>query len=1067
MNYKEKSLFDKIYQNFIHGEYGVPRIPTKDEVIAKLKEITTTDYIPITTSDRLIDIDITAIRTKFLSIIDDIDILYDSIESESLDILDQLTNSLKEYNGIKRELKKIENTNEDIISRDFDIDNLTYQFTESFHDLANIDIKNSDPADTTAGSFSIKSDTSTILTLDHHKGHKLEFSTSESYSSVLEHGYIGNPDAVVILDLNNPEQLVYRIKTSTPTKLRTSFVLQLMPDEKPVTINSVGIIVDSAQSKGYIRLYYRTSYQWKDVPSSSIKEIKNDKILFNFPEVEATHVKIEFIKDGPDKIATNEYFFIIGSLFIEQTTTKRQAKLQSKPIIPVSYSNEPINISTISASCEAIIPKTCNVKLWVSPDIKISGAFLDSSNSLVLPGSPSAYKFDPTYNNYVYLSDIINSNESISGVEFYRYLDYPWKEIKIDGSSSSKVPESFNLNNIFNKDLILNSLYTGSHYFFGDERYTGPWPIAGTTPDYFISGWCNVDNPDWSYLEPLVNSDILVSGIDIATKLGIDYNDIEVASGFINPLILADPEYSGQWLGYCSGLPFAFPDILYNSAFHSVDGWWRPEVTLIGPTNTGLDPDLWNTDPDFFFNNIGFYKIYRFDDSSVIEQSIKLYSYYTKPLQNSYPHSFIWSYNDSWTIGTDTVTNITPVADKITLSLLDSQELTIDGISMVKLSNSNVTFNPLYDYVLQKDSIGNLSQIDLTPIKTNYPSINISGDFFDYSYIYKKKNKYSSTWSSYIIVTSSTSSPVLTIKNFLDTDGDQIIGDVAITDIDNNISIPILTTGGNFTATLLKSYNKDTHYRIIINCLSDPITGFSAKIQGTDVHYVPFADTNETYISCSPGVIITPYINKIPMIDLSELIYNTTSNDIQKAAIYRSSTGERYIVVKKPSKKTFPGYYYDFADGCYKSNDVSKIVNSYHYVRNGLIESGVIDEYITYTTGSSGQYIYDNTMNVDSSWNNGYVLDRYPNTHTDINYLNIGSFNQNIHLDEINNNEGYLFYNTAENLPSYFSISYDTKIDKIHSNDRFLYKLELFSENNTSLTPIVKNIRFFINQDLV
>ena len=83
MNYKVENLTKKIFRNFITGKYGPPMIPTESDVILKLESITSSDYDPITKDKAMKDIDIRHIKTTFNTIIDDIDILYDSIESES------------------------------------------------------------------------------------------------------------------------------------------------------------------------------------------------------------------------------------------------------------------------------------------------------------------------------------------------------------------------------------------------------------------------------------------------------------------------------------------------------------------------------------------------------------------------------------------------------------------------------------------------------------------------------------------------------------------------------------------------------------------------------------------------------------------------------------------------------------------------------------------------------------------------------------------------------------------------------------------------------------------------
>lgn len=1088
MTYKYKALIELVYKNFIKGVYGAAHIPTKDEVLTKISSITPDENIPITKYEKMDDISLTQISKTFDNIIDDLDIIYSSIENESEDILDQLTHSLKEYNGIKRELKKIDSLNEDISSRKFGTEYLNYQFSESFNDLKNIDLARSYPVDIDAGVFTIQTDTGNILSLEHYRGHKLEFNVVEYYSKLLDYGYVGGTNAEAILDPADPRYLIYRIKTSGPTKLKVVTSFQLTPDEKLIEINGIGILVDSTHSKGSIRVYYRDGYKWKDIPTLSIQEIKNDKLIFKFETVKATHIKLEFIKDGPDNLNTNEFFISIQSISITKGNTKRVASLYSKPIEAENYNNEVPIINTISAQLDAFVPPECGLRLWVASDLKVSGAFLDiNDNQTEL--SINAVKFDPFYSSSVYLSDLIEASPSISGVELYNGVDYNWKELKTE-FSQDKLPEIIELKNIQAKSKLDNSLFKlVSMYTYGDNDYVGPWPQEGSLENYYISGWCNSSNSAWTYLEPLVASYALNEGIDVATKLGIPWELIEI-SGILNSGILADENYSGQWLGYATGYPLNYTVPVLNRVFRYneydsvIDGWWRPYSHAVEPLGINskysdgfgnLDEPYINSLPDFHFNSLDFYKIYKFGNiSSVIENSIKLYSYQEMPVYGdgvhkpSYPHQFIWKYRDTWTVETNTIqkTNNSLSDEYLRIPVVttkDNETILVNGITDLKLSESNVVFSQGTDYFLIKsDDV--VTHIDITGIKVNYEHIPLSGKsaaYFDYSYVYKKENKYESTFIGYAIVSDSISAPQLIIKNYKNNDGLFIVNDVLVESFSNENSSTISKNGNDFKIVFDKTVSGDAHYKITLKCLSDETTGFSAILEGTEtVHYIPYQTTDEKFLSVDAGIKIVSNIQPMIMVDFSTLLYNTGGDTDNRFAIYTDAFDEKYIVVKLPSMKNVQGYYFDQVNQRYIKNISVLNQNKGHYLRRGLYNGAIIQ----YTTGSQNGIVYNNNLAQDTTWNNAMVVDEFPNTIPNVYFPNHSTYDYPIIVERELTHKGFLFYNSGENLSSYFSISYKYLSEKEESDSRFLYKIDLISDTKANLTPIVRSVRFLINK---
>lgn len=1162
MDYKINNLRDKIYSAFIRGEYGPPKIPSPNEVLKKIESFTDSSYTPVTTSKRLSKMDYASISGKFSTIIDDIDVLFESIEDESNDILNQLTASIKEHNGVKRELRRVRARANDIINRRLGEEYLEYNFTESFDDVEFINAVYSDPIDTDAGVFTVLSSSSNLLTLNHYRDKKLEFNVIEAFSKIEEYGYIGETNATSVLSKGDPRSITYRIRTTRPTSLKTVLAVQLLPDGKPIEINAVGISLDSSITRGYIRLYYQNNFQWKDVPALSLQEIKGDNVVFSFPTTEATHIKFEFIKDFPDVPSTNEYLFTINEIAISKSSNRSTAKLYSKPIIVEKYSTETPVVSNISCVVDADVPDGCGLKVYVSQDTTLSGQFIDSNGNPVFADSLEAVNFNPVATGFVYLSDMW-ARDGLSGLDPYRGFDFNWKELKPTANTGNTVPDIIEFNTTTKHNPLDNSLFSVSDwYLFGDEDYTGPWPqYTGLYGNIFISGWCNSDNSMWDpFLSGAVASGWLVSGVDISSPsyLNIPYNLIEDSEGNINPDITVHALYSGQWLGYGRGYPFNYfvesrsQYLKFGDYSSAVNGWWRPLSNAIESSGVNVDygsggylnHDLYGLSlPDFHFNGINFYKIYKFGyTQNVIDSSIRLYSYGTRPVNTDndyYDHNFIWTYRSNWSIESNTFLDLkdyTHYNDPdftnyvISLPRLQnvSEEYMIDGIAEVRLHNTSVSFEKDIDYLVVQDSNGRPSGILLSPLNQNYSHIKPSGTSFDLVYNYRVKNRFVSTWTSYAIVSPNTFGTV-TVKNprLFSTVLTQkrIVDKIVVDDLDKNTSTEFKDSDGKIIFQLDASDSStDRHFKVTMFCASDENSGFSGKSSSSQAtHFIPSEIRDN--IEVSKGIKFVSKLEAIKIVDLSTLIYDTPMSNDTRCALISDYNGEKYLVSKTPSKDIFPGYYFDSVSGVYFFDTRVLIRNKGHFIRKAEVDSSLN----IFTTGSSGRIVSDPWNVTDTTWNNGSTLPEYPNTdstkpfpnHSTWGYpitlddsftvlwtdslLGSGSFDlrapnrsdgqigsnnwrvwlSGYNLDQLNAydntpgyygrkflnvraesipNRGFLFYNTGENLPSFYSISYRTVKNINESYSRFLYKIELESNGSRTVVPKVRSIRFRVNR---
>ena len=1160
MDYKINNLKDKVYSAFIRGEYGPPKIPSPNEVLEKIESFTDSTYTPVTSRERLSKMDFSTISGKFTNIIDDIDILFESIEDESRDILDQLTDSIKEHNGVKRELRRIRARANDIINRKLGDEYLEYNFTESFDDVDNINSVYSDPIDTDAGVFTILSSSSNLLTLNHYRDKKLEFNVIEAFSKIEEYGYIGETNATAVMSKGDPRSITYRIRTARPTMLKTVLAIQLLADGKPVDINAVGISLDSSLSKGMLRLYYQNNFQWKDVPTLSLQEIKGDNVVFSFPTVQATHIKFEFIKDFPDIPATNEYLYTINEIAISKSSNRSSARLYSKPIIIDEYSHETPVVNNISCVVDADVPDGCILKVYVAQDTPLSGQFIDANGNPVFADSLEAVDFSPTATGFVYLSDMW-ARDGLSGLDPYRGFDFNWKELKPTATTGDTIPDVIEFNTTTKHNILDNSLFSVSDwYLFGDEDYTGPWPqYSSLYGDIFISGWCNSDNSMWDpFLSGAVASGWLVSGVDIAAIYGIPYNLIEDSEGNINPDITGHALYSGQWLGYGRGYPFNYfvesrdQYLKFGDYSSAVNGWWRPLSVAVDPTGVSsaygsgeyLYHDLYGlTLPDFYLNGIKFYKIYKFGyTQNVVDSSIRLYSYSTRPVNtdnDAYDHNFIWNYKSNWSVESNTVLDLKDLVHyndsdftNYVLTLPRPQtageEYLIDGISEVKLHNTSFVFEKDSDYVVVQDAKGQPSGIRLAPLNGNHSHLTPSGTSFDVVINSRIKNRFISTWTSYAIVSPNSLGEV-TISNprLYSTVKTQkrIVDKVVVDDLDKNSSVEYMDSDGKITFTLdVSDSSTDRHFKVTIFCASDENSGFSGKSGSSRAtHFIP-SEARGTLV-VSKGIKFVSRLETIKIVDLSTLLYDTPMSNDKRCALISDYNGEKYLVAKTPSKDIFQGYYFDSVSGFYFLDPRILMANKGHFIRKNESDSNLT----IYTTGSSGTLINDPWLVLDTTWNNGSTLPEFPNTilttvfpnHStwgypitlddavelqwtnsflesgmfdlrtpdralaqvgssgwrvwlsgynleqleayDSNFSRYGRYFFSVRQENIPN-RGFLYYNTGENLPSFYSISYRTVRNTDASYSRFMYKLELESNGSRTVVPKVRSIRFRVNR---
>lgn len=1095
MSTKEELLFEQVYYKYITGEYDVPRIPADSDVQSVVNMRNTKDSDPTFQISKFTELNYEQLSGAVDSIIDDVDILYRAVDLQSKKILDQLTNSLKEYRGVKYTLNKIKSEADDINAGKTDIDNIRYMYTENFTTLNNINTKTTsiDPdtkypvVDVEAGQMYIPDNYLNLVDLSHYYGKKLDIKPSH-YSGTItgQPKYVGSADAATILDIHDDRRLMYEVQTSGPSEMNLSFTLQLRTDGKKEKINAIALKVDSEVTKGYLRIEYMKDHGWALLPieyvvapdavddpettmdetsissGSPVFKITADKIQIKFENIETSHLKFMFLKQQPDKLIDNTYNLTITDLAVFKSTTHKLSTLISNSTEIKPYGSETPVISTIASSIKGYIPENCFVDVYVAQDKLLPAYYVNSTGDYVDPKSLNASELklaDQTtpQERYVLLSDV-KGKTNVSGVAQFNDFEYDWKLIKSFSTDNLK-PEAIKLINLQRKDPYDNSISSSRKILFGDPYYTdvlngeypqADWPM-GVLPNWFLSGCITTTNPDWPIYEDYIDQGLLISG--------------------------------SCWESTPSGFPWNWWDarkertLRWNDLIYVVPGWSRPDSDLVTPSgivnisgeiSESEINNISNPRPDFYINGIKFYKVYKFEkNSEVVASDINLYTYQTKPVNGSvtngvndyYPHNMVWNYNDKYLPYTTTHLQTAAGSGEVYLPLPEGTTYIEDSVRDVYYYNENFYLDQIRHYnVVGQYPSGVL--VDMSPIGDD--DIYKSQATVSFTYAYNQINNYMSYWDGYIIADEDETKINIIQKKYF---GDNIVERVKIVNVATQEAITIsdndnyiyLGDKENLDYTLNRGI-----YSLRIYCLTDRSGSYPANW---------WSPNSSEFIEIFGNARIVADVNPMKIVSIETLLYTTTYENDYRCSVITDVDGFQYVVVKEPSKNIIPGYYFDNKRRAYIKNDSHVIRNIGHYKRKYARPSGeiLLEEYITGSQVNdivSGNYFDDSTLEVDYAWNKGKLYEPdFKNTTNGL-YRQHSTFGHPINVDEtFGINKGHLFYNTAENLPAFYTIEYGL-VDRSDSTiNKFLYRIDLKSEHE-SYTPVLDSVKFIINTNL-
>jgi hypothetical protein len=1076
MSRKIELLYEKIFHNFITGVYGVPKVPNEREVMQLIASITDDNSDPITKRVMLEDIYIDEIHDNFETIVDDLDVLYSSIEDQSLDILDQLTNSLKEHNGVKRELRNIESRADDISAGKTGEDYIEYTVTENFNSLDNVNVAKTttDPdtkapiVDIQSGRIYIPNSLMELIDLTHYFGRKLDISNTDYVGHIVDQGYIGISDAGTILNVTDDRRLVYRVKTDVPSAMKMSFIIQLHPARKSMKTNGIVLVLDPDNTRGYLRIQYKKDTGWEDIPDMPVQDIINDKMVFRFRDIDTTHIKFQFIKETPDLLDSNEYFLSILNLSIFNALSHKTSTFYSKSIKIEPYDKEKPVIGNIAVNVNGFVPDGCSADVYVAQDKRIRGYFTDVNGAYVRPDSihVSQLMEDITgdyVDRHILLSDIQN-HPDISGISNYSTLEHDWMIVQSFNDSNNMKPAVVDFLGAKTNDPFDNSVFQTAQYLFGDTRYkidegtVYPQQTFPTTLDHwFLSGIITTENAYYPYMVEYIASGLLQSG------WWVDYDDP-------------------------TGYPFNYyrndldKTLRFNDYHMAINGWWRPESDLLHPS--GFDFDTFpvaDPIPDFYFNGNRYYKVFKFEQNAeVIQSTVKLYTYQTRPIvggdDDYYPHNMTWKYNTKDIINTveiDTTKNNPFTGNSLQhIPAIGRSISPPPGTGMFELpipSGSQLVENSVRDVsyvnhnnILQKDTHFNVHLIgetaplwylDMSPGSSATSYLASAHVYAKYSV--KSQDLYTSYWDGFILATSDSTVKVKQYREFYDV-GRRIVKKILVEDLDGKKVNEFSPGDENITIPIKKGI-----FRLKVFCLVDLATKYPVQ------EWSPYS---KNFIETGAEVKIVPRVDPVRLVDFDILLNSTPYENDSRASVIATGDGFKYVVVKEPSKNLVPGYFYDASKSAYVSKEVNLIRNIGHYKRQHLRYPGVsgywIEEFITGSLGGtvqSGTYLDTDSYLQDISWNNGNTFPAgFDNLIQDSIYPQHYTFGSRINVEDTVANKGHLFYNTSENLPAFYTIRYGVVDRNDPTVDRFLYKIQLNSEHERN-TPILEAVKFSIN----
>ena len=271
------------------------------------------------------------------------------------------------------------------------------------------------------------------------------------------------------------------------------------------------------------------------------------------------------------------------------------------------------------------------------------------------------------------------------------------------------------------------------------------------------------------------------------------------------------------------------------------------------------------------------------------------------------------------------------------------------------------------------------------------------------------------------------------------------------------------------TTDFIGTYNIIPQVKILLHCwetaedfkkLAIDVPATISKVEEHELEIIPDNTDKEYYIQSWELYNFTArsyltYENAVPgvadnymkEVDINILLHETDIEDDAKYSIIEDVDSSKYLVVKAPLMESFP----------------SQIQNILHYTRTYY--DSVLQQFVTYTTGTSGNYTNANHPIVyTTAYEDESVLaNNPPNTDTSIVYGNISTYGEYINVSDPSAS-GFLFWDTGENLQTYYSIKFAKPVNN-YPVDRLFLMAKLLS-NSPEAVPVLDSYQLIINNKI-
>lgn len=1065
----------------------------------------------------------------------DIEVLYEAIQSEQLDIKNQFESNQVENNNAIRELRKI-NDEVDAISANLPTKNsITYTVFDSFNDVSKVDLfRTNTNIDTRDGNVSLKSGTDFSLDFNHLRARtSADFNITSNTAGILSQGPTPSSRFGAIFNDEDSDQWVYIVKTTEPIAVEGYFVIQLNRNGTEESINefiidytsSYGLKNDRDERSGFIKVEFRNNITDKFIPiQGGRRTITGKSTVLKFKPTNATHLRITIGKDTPDDFVNLEYRFGIKSIKVKRSTTNLSSTLISKSLPVVSYSNEDVNVFQLTLQTQERHEEGTYIDYYLGIDEPISGKFIDEFNNPVSFDSPNIVSFVPNASDvltgqpetfFTYASRLRERSADVSGAESWNTWEPTWQRVTPVNSEQEHVPKVlfFNTRTIQtdNHDISFNT-----DILWGDLSYLGPWPTDGGAfydeePAPVGSG---VD------ITPVSDGFGFIWGENIFTQAGIVWGQTKFTPGWFRHKV---PDISGN----------LFP----------------ADLEELPPNAPAF--------PDFFARNTEFFRIFRWPNGvPPIPGSVQLFtsSKVSNPSGSINTH-WVWNYKDSNTIETRIENNIRPTGladvlftdekveeidpdwqkdsagkfvnfkNYIPVEASGNRAIIIpDSVKNVRYSNSsdnlvsNVDYRVRYGVNLAtndpdltkdqniKDDNLNAFTIDLSPIKFDERQRreNVPDNKFSFQYQVSIVDEFLSTWNTFLYVPpTSDKSSFIKIKTTVDplNVNSPDVKKIEIIKIGQKNEIVQRIIRDNFDSPIPLELPGWYKVSVFVRAETDPL---AVDTDSNNIYQQPkWNPIGSDHFEISPDINLYNSPLHMDVVDMYTLLWDTHTSDNTRTALVEDIDKTTFLTVQIPSKDKFPGYdkqgrFYGTPGFDFKTGTVP-VRNASHITRRILIQPTGVGETSTweqFTTGSSGflnsngdieTFVFDSLQKANFGNVSGIILPKERwNTRSGIFYPNLTTFTDitmgvkssgifsnvdgsQIGVSGIVNNflnihdpcsSGFLFYETAENLESYYSIKY--QLPTKSNYNRVFIRADLYS-TASGTTPVLESYKIVVN----